>query len=141
MTSRLVAALIQEARLLVPRERHAEAEGFDGRDVAVAIHRPDLEAMLAARHLPQRRALSTGRNPDQAPPSRRYEEEQPIGQRVLPAIDAAEGDVDVAVGRRLRGVRPGQDGARRVAVGGRIVEAQSPAGAGPHPAAAVLEHR
>ena len=73
MTSRLVAALHQEARVLVPRERHAEAEGLDRADVAVAIHRPDLEAVPAARHLPQRRAVGRCGTRTTAPPSRRYE--------------------------------------------------------------------
>ena len=95
--------------------------------------------MPAARHLPQRCAVAW-RNSDQAPPSRRYEKSSRSASVYFQRSTPLKAMLTLPSGGASAAFDLRQDGARRVAVGGRIVEAQPAAGAGPHPAAAVLEH-
>ena len=129
----------QEARLLVPRERHAEGEGLDG---------PTLPLRSIARTSKRCRpraswrsgALPPVRNADHAPPSRRYEKSSRSASVYFQRSTPLKARLTLPSGGASAAFDLREDGARRVAVGGRIVEAEAAAGAGPDAAAAVLEH-
>ena len=129
----------EEARCEIPRREDGEAERGRRRiDVAGAIHGPHVEDVPAAGEAGERRGgHRRERRPRPAVGAPRVE--QPPGRRHLPAVHAAEGEAEVAAGRRLARVGLVDPRLGRLAIGGRLESRDADQRGRPDVAVAVLE--